>query len=618
MPDPVIGSPPGEGDSFIAVDRQWRIVYAHGAGLRTMLGLPLEEVTGRDLWETFPVYRGTVSEEIVRGVMEKREAAHVEMIGLLTGRWYESGIYPGEEGVCLYGRDITDRKLAEEALRRSEERYRVLAETVSSAVWSWNPVNQEGDFAAVQAWWNAITGQSPEKQAGVGWFEAIHPGDREQMQAAWNRAMEAGEPYEVEYRLVARDGSVRMMQSRAAAIREPDGTVREWIGMVADITGSWHAGEALREADRRKDEFLAMLAHELRNPLAPIRTSAEVLSRLGTTSPQAERAVRMIDRQVSHMVRLVDDLLDLSRISRGKILLCEERVDLVSLARATVEDHHGLFEDSGITLTAELPEEPVWVHGDATRLSQILGNLLQNARKFTDRGEGVVVRLRMEPAAGRALLRVEDTGIGMAPEMLARLFEPFSQADRSLDRSRGGLGLGLALAKGLAELHGGSVEATSPGVGQGSCFTVSLPLIDETRAGAIAEASAESPASPLHILVIEDHPDAAESLKMLLEITGHQVDVALDGRAGLDAARRLRPDVVICDIGLPGMDGYAVARALRASEESGGVYLIALSGYGQEEDRRKAQEAGFDRHLTKPVDFETLASLLERVPRRAR
>jgi PAS domain S-box-containing protein len=610
-------SPPGEGDFFVAVDGQWRLLFAHGAGLRA-LGLSLEDVVGRDLWEAFPVYRGTRAEQVARAVMERREPARLEMAGVLTEGWYEMRIYPCEEGICMYGRDIADRKRAEEAVRRSEQRYRVLAETVSSAVWSWNPVNHQGDFAAVQAWWNEITGQSPEEQAGSGWFEAIHPEDRERMETAWNHAMEAGEPYDVEYRLVAHDGSVRMMHSRAAAIRDPEGGVREWIGMVADVTGSWRAGEALREADRRKDEFLAILAHELRNPLAPIRSSAEILRRLGTTDPQIERAIRRIDRQASHMVRLVDDLLDLSRISRGKILLREERVDLATLVRATIEDHQGLFEDAGITFAAELPEEPLWVQGDATRLSQILGNLLQNARKFTDQGGQVRVRLTREPERNQLLLRVEDTGIGMAPEMLARLFEPFSQADRSLDRSRGGLGLGLALAKGLAGLHGGGIEAVSPGVGKGSSFTVFLPSIDAAGAGPGEEALLPSLEGPLHILVVEDHPDAAESLKMLLEITGHQIDLAADGPSGLDAVRRLRPDLVICDIGLPGMDGYAVARALRAAEETRGVHLVALSGYGQEEDRRKAQEAGFDRHLTKPVDFETLNSLLDRVPRRAR
>ncbi|HJX27575.1 MAG TPA: ATP-binding protein [Thermoanaerobaculia bacterium] len=617
MPDRLIETSPGQGDTFVAVDRQWRIRYVHGAGLRA-LGLSLEEAVGRDLWETFPVYRGTRSEEIARRVMAGGEPARTEIVGLLTGRWFEVSVYPTGDGLCLYGYDVTERKLAEQDVRRSEQRYRVLAETVSSAVWSWDPVNNLGDFAATQAWWNEITGQPPAEQAGTGWLDAIHPDDRGKAQSAWERAMETGEPYEVEYRLLALDGSVRMMLSRAAAVREPDGTVREWIGMLSDITESWRAGEALREADRRKDEFLAILAHELRNPLAPIRSSAEILRRLGSTDPQVERAVRRIDRQASHMVRLVDDLLDLSRISRGKILLREERVDLVALARTTAEDHHALFEDAGITLATELPEEAVWVQGDATRLSQILGNLLQNARKFTDQGGHVTVRLETGSEAGRVLLKVEDSGIGMAPEMLARLFEPFSQADRSLDRSRGGLGLGLALAKGLAALHGGGVEAASAGVGQGSCFTVSLPSLTETGADSIAEAPAESPASPLHVLVIEDHPDAAESLKMLLEITGHRVDLAADGRAGLDAACRLRPDVVICDIGLPGMNGYAVAQALRESEETGGAYLVALTGYGQVEDRRRAQEAGFDRHLTKPVDFDTMASLLDGVPRRAR
>jgi CheY-like chemotaxis protein len=318
----------------------------------------------------------------------------------------------------------------------------------------------------------------------------------------------------------------------------------------------------------------------------------------------------MIDRQVSHLVRLVDDLLDVSRITRGKVLLRKERLDLGELVRSVVEDHRALLESTGLKLFADLPDEPVWVTGDPTRLSQVVGNLLQNANKFTDAGGRVTVRLAAEPGGGAALA-VRDTGIGMGPDILARLFEPFSQADRSLDRSRGGLGLGLALVKGLVGLHGGSVQASSPGVGKGSEFLIRLPTSATPERG-VPAARPDAGGRGLRVLIIEDNHDAAESLRLVLELAGHRVVVAHAGRAGLAAARESRPDVVLCDIGLPGgMDGYTVARVLRADAEVCEVPLIALSGYGQEEDQRKARQAGFDRHLTKPVDPAVLGRLLE-------
>ncbi|HEX7183060.1 MAG TPA: ATP-binding protein [Thermoanaerobaculia bacterium] len=506
----------------------------------------------------------------------------------------------------------------DEALRRSEARYRALAEATAQAVWVWDPSTGVGDFDATQRWWEKITGQSPAEQGGFdwqGWIEAVHPDDRELARTAWVTSMSTGAPFEVEYRVQTQDGGLRTILSRAVPVYGPEGEVREWVGTLADVTVQRQAMEELREADRRKDEFLAMLAHELRNPLAPIRTAVEVLRMVGPADPPVQQARGMIERQVMHMARLVDDLLDVSRISRGKILLRKERLDLVPLVRAAAEDHRSLIEANRLTLAAELPDQPVWVAGDPTRLSQVLGNLLQNSNKFTNPGGRVTIRLTEDGDEGIAVLAVEDTGIGMEPGMLARLFEPFSQADRSLDRSRGGLGLGLALVKGLTELHSGSVQASSAGRGRGTRITIQLPLSPQPAVEAGTGFLSQSPARSLWILVVEDNRDAAESLQMLLEIYGHQVVVAETGQAGLEAARQHRPDVAICDIGLPGgMDGYALARLLRRADETAGIYLIALSGYGQEEDRRQARQAGFDQHLTKPVDPLTLAKLLETLP----
>ncbi|HET9228307.1 MAG TPA: ATP-binding protein, partial [Thermoanaerobaculia bacterium] len=381
-------------------------------------------------------------------------------------------------------------------------------------------------------------------------------------------------------------------------------------GFAGDVTRLKQVEEELKAADRRKDQFLAMLAHELRNPLAPIRNAAQVLQMPGLNPGRIEKARGMIDRQVAHMARLIDDLLDVSRISQGKILLRKEPLDLAALVRSTVEDHRELIEEADLSLVLDLPAEPVLMEGDPTRLAQALGNLLQNAVKFT--GSGGRVTVRLADGQDRAEIAVEDTGVGMEPEILDRLFQPFSQADQTLDRSRGGLGLGLALVKGLVELHGGSVVASSRGRDQGSAFTLRLPLRPGAASPVLAEPSEKPGESALRILVIEDNRDAADSLQILLDLSGHQAEVAYTGHDGVDAFRRFRPQVVLCDIGLPGgMNGYDVARALRA--ELPGTFLIALTGYGQEDDQRMAREAGFDRHMTKPVDPAALLQLLSRL-----
>jgi signal transduction histidine kinase/DNA-binding response OmpR family regulator len=391
----------------------------------------------------------------------------------------------------------------------------------------------------------------------------------------------------------------------------------------------------IQQEDERKNQFLAMLAHELRNPLAPIRNAVHVLKMVGTTEPVTVEARDMIDRQVAHMARLVDDLLDMSRLARGKIYLRKERIDLTRLVRDTIADYRSLLAQAGLDLQLDLLDAPLYVQGDATRLAQVLGNVLHNASKFTDRGGAVAVRLAVDEAtviqgdketrrqgdkengnvalsaSHSALLSVRDTGIGMDRAMLERVFDTFSQADSSLDRSRGGLGLGLALVRGLVDLHGGTVSAASAGHGQGTEIVVRLPLADAVQPAEPSRAPA-APATAVHrVLVIEDNVDAAESLRMLFAMTGHAVQVAHAGPAGLEAARTFRPEVVLCDIGLPGgMDGYAVARAIRRDPALSGVRLIALSGYGQEDDRRRSREAGFDMHLIKPVDFGELCRLL--------
>ena len=369
----------------------------------------------------------------------------------------------------------------------------------------------------------------------------------------------------------------------------------------------------LREAGRRKDAFLSMLGHELRNPLAPIRNSLHILQLRGGDWSVVDQVRGMMERQVHHLRRLVDDLLDVARITLGKVQLQKERLDLARLAGQSVEAHRGAFDAKRVNLRLEAPEIPVWVSADATRLTQVLDNLLANALKFTAEGGAVVVTITADADGRHADLAVRDSGGGIAPEMLPLLFETFSQADASLDRSAGGLGLGLSIVKGLTELHGGRVRAESAGLGQGAAFTLTLPREAEPPALSPTPAPPAPPAPAgrrLRVLVVEDHRDAADSLCMLLRHFGYEVTVAYTGPDGVKAAEAQRPEVVLCDIGLPGMDGYRVAQALRASPATASAKLVALTGYGQEEDRRRAREAGFDEHLTKPADPMTIQRIL--------
>lgn len=408
-------------------------------------------------------------------------------------------------------------------------------------------------------------------------------------------------------------------------VRAPSPRHRQLVEIATQIAGiaieRARAEESLRrraeqlaEADRRKDEFLAMLAHELRNPLGAISNALHVIKLQRDVDPSIRRAREVAERQVQHQVRMVDDLLDVSRINHGKIELRKTLLNLPQLVQDTTELHRTSFAEGGIQLVVDLPEHPIWAMADSIRLGQVIDNLLTNSRKFTPRGGSTTVRLISESDSS-ALVQIADTGIGLDPEILAHLFEPFAQADRSLDRSRGGLGLGLALVRGLVELHGGEVWAESPGPQLGTTFTLRLPTVAAPNEAERPPPGPEPAASPLKVLVVEDNADACETLRDLLQLFGHEVAVAPCGRLGVKMAGTFRPDVVLCDLGLPGIDGYAVAAALRGDPTTASSYLVALSGYGYEEDQRKSREAGFDLHLTKPVDADSLERLLETLRR---
>jgi PAS domain S-box-containing protein len=406
--------------------------------------------------------------------------------------------------------------------------------------------------------------------------------------------------------LLARDGSARPIEASGGTIRTGDGRIGGVVLVFRDITERRRLEVERAEAARRKDEFLTLLAHELRNPLGPVRNAARLLQ-LRTDPETLARAGELIERQTGHLARLVDDLLDAARVSRGKVRLRLERLDLAGLVRRVVEDHRPVLEQAGLTLTVDA-EGPLWVRGDADRLAQVVGNLLHNAGKFTPGGGRIDVRLGRD--AHGAVLSVRDSGAGIHAEMLPRLFDMFSQGASNPMRGQGGLGLGLAMVKGLTELHGGSVEAHSPGPGCGSVFVVHLQ-VEATPSTCVVPALALTPApEPRRVLLIEDNADAAASLRLLLELAGHRVEATDNGTEGVARARAFHPDVVLCDLGLPGLSGFEVARTLRADPAMARVRLVALTGYGRDEDRRQARAAGFDEHLVKPIDPDTLERLL--------
>jgi PAS domain S-box-containing protein len=545
----------------------------------------------------------------------KRQAATGQARGENTFRRKDGTTFPVEvESVYLdrsspkplaftMARDITEQKRAERALRESEERLRALADSMPLLAWCARP---DGYIN----WFNRrcyeYTGKTLEELEGWNWLCVHDPETLPEVLRAWNDAIAAGRMLDMEFPLRGADGEFRRFLSRAFPLKDDAGNVVQWFGTHTDVTELVEAREVLRAANRSKDGFLAVLSHELRNPLAPIRNSTYILCHTTPGSEQARRAQSVIERQTEHLTRLVDDLLDLTRIDRGKIELRRERVDLREVVGRAADDYRLLMDEAGVTFRTALPDSKLWADADPTRIAQIVGNLLHNSLKFTKRGGEVVLSLLTD--GDEAEIHVRDSGAGIDPKLGQHVFEPFVQADQSLARTQGGLGLGLALVKGIAELHRGSARAESAGSGKGAEFVIRLPL-----APAAAADRAKAPAPPLanggrRVLVVDDNRDAAESLADIVRLLGHTAGIALDGQSAIEYVRANSPDIILCDIGLPGMSGYDVARALRS--EASTIRLIAVSGYAQPGDVEKAVQAGFDAHVAKPPDIAELQKLL--------
>jgi PAS domain S-box-containing protein len=514
-------------------------------------------------------------------------------------------------GVFIEGSDVTAAVNAAAVLRDSEARLRQLANNLPHLAWMANP---DGHIHWYNDRWYAYTGTTIETMAGWGWKSVHDPKYLPEVIRVWTEALENGHQWEATFPLRSASGEFRMFASRAVPLRDEHGKIVQWFGTNTDVTDELAAQDEIRKASQRKDEFLAMLAHELRNPLAPINSAADLLSAVQLNPDRVRETAKVISRQVSHITKLVDDLLDVSRVTRGLVTLRVEILDINRVVAEAIEQVQALAEAKHHQLDYRQQDLPIYVRGDRTRLVQVFANVLNNAIRYTPPNGKISAQVTEE--GGKAIISVADNGIGVLPTLAPHIFDLFTQGERSSDRSQGGLGLGLALVKSLVELHDGRVSVHSDGAGKGSKFIVELPQIF-TAAGARSESDRHGPAlvstKTRHLMVVDDNQDAAQMLSMLLETAGHTVLVAHDGHAALRVAQETMPAMCFLDIGLPDMDGYELAKRLRQIRENASTVLVAVTGYGQPEDRDRALKAGFDHHLVKPVKLTAVLDLVEKL-----
>lgn len=740
------------GDAVIATDVSGRVTFINPVA-QTLTGWSDDEARGRPLIQVFQIVDETTGETVENPALRAIEqgvivglANHTVLITKAGHRLpIDDSAAPirGRDGTLagavLVFRDVSERRRAEDELRKSEHRFRQMADAMPQFVWI---TGADGGAEYFNHRWYDYTGCAPPECLGDQWVTRLHPDDRDRAKARWADSIRTGEFYEIEYRIRSRMGEYRWFLGRALPARNDRGKVIQWYGACTDIedqkrtelerlkfvalvenstdfiamfdpqghpffinragleliglhdveqarTLTWqdfvadqdrrlitdtllpsvrrvghgemevrfrhfHTGDSvwmmahlftlkdargaligfatvsrdirqrrmledhlrdlaadLSEANRRKDEFLATLAHELRNPLAPIRHGLAILSQAGQEREIANKTLEMMERQLAQMVRLVDDLLDVSRITRNSLELRKESVELTTVIQSAVETCKPLIDSLGHSLEMDLSRAKVLLEADATRLSQVFANLLNNAAKYTQRGGSI--RVAATTVNHSVLVSVKDNGAGIPPQMLSRIFEMFTQVDRSLERAEGGLGIGLTLVRRLVEMHGGTIEARSEGNGHGSEFIVRLPVVDAEPPAAPAVSKATMRADVFkdrRFLVVDDNEDSATSLGLLLQLLGAQTRTVHDGQSALELAASFKPEVILLDIGLPKLNGYEVCRRLRTQPTGKDALIVACTGWGQEEDRRRSQEAGFDLHLVKPVDPARLETLL--------
>jgi PAS domain S-box-containing protein len=572
-----------------------------------LVGQSRERLVGRRMSEVIPEraprIAGACARVIATGMLESYDSHFQDKTFSIT-------IYPaGEDAVISSALDITARKRAEAAVSESEGRFRELANSIDQFAWT---CDSRGNVAWYNRRWYEYTGTNFQEMQTEGWRTVLHPEHRERVMAHLQSCLASGREWEDTFPLRGKNDSYRWFLSRAIPVRDATGAIVRWIGTNTDVTESRQLQIALEQADRRKDEFLAMLAHELRNPLTPIANAAEALMQIVPTERSQERLlVSMVRRQAGQLARLIDDLLDVARITQGRIELRTQQVSIRNCIESAIEMVEPLVRARRQQLLLTQPLETLYVTGDRERLGQCISNLLVNAVKYTNpEGE---IRVRHYSQGGQVVIEIVDSGVGIAPELLPHIFELFVQGDRTLDRSQGGLGVGLAICKQLIEMHRGTVTANSDGVGRGATFEIRLPLTEATTE---TDNNVRPPTvRARRVLIVDDNHDAADSLAVVLRFEGHAALVAYSAQDAIEAVATSQPEFVLLDIGLPNMDGYEVARRIRASGAS--ARIIALTGYGQLEDRQRSKDAGFAAHLVKPVDIALLVSMLSNADSRS-
>jgi PAS domain S-box-containing protein len=509
-------------------------------------------------------------------------------------------------------REVAERKAAEDALRESESRFREMADHVPVLIW----INEEHGCVFVNSEYIKFTGRRLEQIAGMGWTDIVHPDDLQQYADRYRDAVSRRVPFEAEVRLRRVDGRYRWLKSVATPRMRADGSLIHYVGCSFDINAIKEyiteldlAEQALRDADRRKDEFLAMLSHELRNPLNPIRNAAAILQ-FGAEPSEVAWAAEVIERQSQQLSRLLEDLMDAARITQGKLEVRRQRVSVRQIVDAAMETTRALFRTNRQDVEIDVPAGDIYLDADPARMAQVLGNILNNAAKYTPAGGRI--RLAVKGQAGRVTISVKDSGSGIAPADLPHVFDLFMQSKTHTAHAAGGLGIGLALVRVLVQMHGGTVEARSEGLGKGSEFIITMPEMVETRAAMMDRGPMPLPVSGrrLRVLVADDVQDSVDTLARLLRALKHDVHVAHDGSEALELARRIQPDAAVLDIGMPGLTGYEVATRIRRQDWGKKITLIALTGWGQNSDLARSQQAGFDHHMTKPADAVLLAHYL--------
>lgn len=615
------------GDAVIATDVEGRVVFLNPVA-EELTGWAAAEASGVPLERVFHIVN-----ETTRRIVENpatRSLQEGTIVGLANhtiliakgGREFpiDDSAAPIRSngkvtGAVLVFRDITQKKLADELLRRSEERRQLALDGAELGAWHFDPVNKE---LRTDERFRQISGCNTIDLNYEMVIAAIHPDDQLRVREAVTAAIRRDDPvpYDIEYRVCQPNGALRWAHSKGrATFGEADGRLVSFDGTIADITANKLVAELerlraeeLSQADRKKDDFIALLAHELRNPLAPIRNGLQVI-KMAEDPAAIENARNMMERQLSHMVRLIDDLLDISRISRNKMELRQARVNLSEVISCAVESARPAIDDAGHELTITLPPQPVFLDADLTRLAQVFSNLLTNSAKYTHRGGHI--GLSAECATSNVIVTIRDNGIGIPEHSLPTIFNMFSQVDRSIERATGGLGIGLALVKGLVEMHGGRVSAESAGEGQGSTFTVILPTLD--HASVQSELPDVSPPKSGHvrkILVVDDNIDGANSLALMLKLMGNVLDKAHDGIAAVERAEQFRPDIILMDVGMPRLNGIEATQRIRQTDWGKDILIVALTGWGQESDKQRTKEAGCNGHLVKPVKMEQLLQVL--------